>query len=127
MRRLVAALCLMLFASSAHGELRTRTVVGGKTTSMTVLTSWDVNCISISGYVKVLTKPQHGKLSNRVIDTTIPNSRFHDVPSNCYGKAIKGFEVLYTPEPGFHGKDTFTLDLIWAHHRATDTYTVIVE
>jgi hypothetical protein len=78
--------------------------------------------------VKVLTKPQHGKLSNRKISTPITISRFGPV-GKCYGKLIGGFEVYYTPAPGFRGSDQFSIELTWeaAHKHEIDSYVVTVQ
>jgi hypothetical protein len=94
-----------------------------------VHTAWDPRyCTSVFGVVKVSVKPQHGRLSNHLVDATIPQSRFGN-SGHCLGRPTKGFAVYYTPAPGFHGTDTFTLDLSWPAigKQATDMYTVTVQ
>jgi hypothetical protein len=79
--------------------------------------------------VKVSAKPQHGKLSNHVIDTAIPVAHRFGSSGQCSGQPTKGFAVFYTPVTGFHGTDTFTLDISWAPSgkQASDTFVVTVQ
>lgn len=116
-------------ASSAHAEHRTKTVPAERTTQIVVHTAWDpYYCGSVHGVVKVLTKPQHGRLSNRLIPTTIGLSRFGS-SGQCYGKPTTGFAIYYTPVRGFRGTDSFSFDIRWPviSRQATDTYTVNVQ
>src|SRR5664279_189727 len=107
---LIGCVVAFLAPSLAFAEFRTRTVVGGQTTRMAVHTSWSKDCKTNGGKAKVLTQPQHGKLSNRIVETTIQHNRTGS-DTSCVGRTIKGFEVNYTPQSNFHGTDNFSLEV----------------
>src|SRR4051794_39691122 len=110
-RRLICFALVLSWITGAQAESMTRTVTAGQTTRIAVYTGWDPKyCGSAFGVVKISVKPQHGKLSNRLIDTTIPNSRFGS-SGQCYGTPTKGLAVFYTVPRGFRGTDNFTLDV----------------
>jgi hypothetical protein len=131
MRKAVAVACLLLFhqINEAQAELWTRTVPAGQTTRVFVYKAWDRNCVSAFGVVKVSAKPQHGKLSNHIVDTAIPAAHRFGSSGQCSGQPTKGLAVFYTPGSGFHGTDTFTLDVSWAPSgkQASDTFVVTVQ
>ena len=122
---LLCVLTLMLPAT-ARAELRTRMANSGQTTRMVVARSWNLDCDINGGVVKVTAKPQHGKLTNHLIETTVPLNR--SGPNNsCLGRPTKGFEVDYTSERGFHGTDSFSLEVTTGLGRTfSDNYTVLV-
>jgi hypothetical protein len=94
---------------------------------MTVHTSWDKGCNTNGGVVSVVTRPEHGKLSNRVVALAIPNNKFGG-DNHCLGQPTKGFEVYYTPTRGFHGADSFTLQItIGSGATRVDRYAVMVK
>ena len=98
---------------SVHCPGQTMTVPAGRTTRVAVYTAWkpqETPCTSTFAVVKVATRPPHGKLSNHLIDTTIPASRL-DGSARCLGTPIKGLAVFYAPDRGFRGVDSFTLDV----------------
>jgi len=128
-RYLIAGFSLawtMIFASAAHAGSFTKTAAAGQTIHISYYYTWLPNCVPVTGTVTVRSKPQHGKLSNRIGHTTIQASRVVGV-DHCFGRPIKAFQVLYTPAPGFHGVDTFVLDLRFRRLDDTDTYTVYVQ
>jgi hypothetical protein len=51
-----------------HGKDFNLTAVSGQLTKMENYISWSDDCVSRSGVVKVLAKPQHGILSTRIVD-----------------------------------------------------------
>lgn len=119
----------LFWITGAQAQSRTRTVSAGQTARVAVYTAWDPQyCGSVFGVVKITVKPQHGKLSNRVIDTTIPNSRFGS-SGQCLGKPTKGFAIFYAAPGGFRGTDSFTLDVTWPAigRQSTDTYSITVQ
>ena len=73
--------------------------------------TWKADCRSAFGTVKVISKPQHGTISNHLIDWRIGISRRKGVPDQCFGRPIKALAVFYKPQPGYHGIDSFSLDL----------------
>jgi hypothetical protein len=120
------ALAVTIFGS-AHGKTLRRTAVSGKPTVMYEYGNWKSDCSSHGGIVKVLTKPQHGKLTPVRENVTIRASRFPRDMS-CYGKQIPGFVVYYTPQPGFVGFDTFAIEVTYPGHPPDiDTFSVDVK
>jgi hypothetical protein len=122
----------MAFASTsaALAENITRTALSGKTTTMFIYRSWTAgDCASASGVVRVLTKPQHGKLTPHPnVDTTIVRNRIRPSDSRCQGLPVKGFQVDYTSAPGYHGTDSFVIEAtFWHGGKIVDTFTVMVE
>ena len=123
----VAAM-LLATVGSAHAEALVRRALSGKTTRMFMYTSWNRDCSSKTGVVKVLAKPQHGTLTPRPdVDTTVGRNRVR--PNNsCFGMPIKGFQVDYTSRPGYRGTDSFVIEATFGTQATiVDTFTVIVE
>ena len=79
--------------------------------------------------VRVLAKPQHGKLTpHPSVDTTIVRNRFRPGDSRCQGVPVKGFQVDYRSTPGYHGTDSFVIEAtFWHGEKIVDTFTVTVE
>ncbi len=127
MKKLAAA-CVLAFgiAGVAQANDVSRTVASGQTAQMSNYRSWNNKCVSTPGVVKVLTKPRHGKLSTRIIDTTIGSPRIKR-KVDCRGVPTKGFQVNYTSDPGFHGTDNFSLDITWPTHADVDRFTITVQ
>jgi hypothetical protein len=131
MKWVLTSCILVVFSGTvAEADFRKKVVSAGQTTQLAVYTAWDpVNCGNVFGVVKVTAKPQSGKLSNALINTTVPIGRFTGRPGSCFGKPTKGFAVFYTPVRGFRGTDTFTVDISWpaVNRTATDTFFVTVQ
>ena len=91
--------------------------------------SWDPKtCISKSGVVKLLIKPQHGELTISLVDRIIEKSRFTDSMSVCAGKPIKSFQINYKSEPDFQGVDSFTVQATYGFKNrvVTDVFAITV-
>jgi len=125
--KVLAAACILVFGipGLARAKDLSRIVSSGQTAEMANYRSWNNNCVSGTGVVTVLAKPQHGKLSTRIIDTIIGNPRIKR-RVDCTGLPTKGFQVSYTSERDFHGTDNFSLDITWPTHRDVDHFTVTV-
>jgi hypothetical protein len=103
-----------------------RTAVSGKTTVMWRYASWGANCEAMDGVVKVLVKPQHGKLSHQDVEAIAESNRYNP-KDPCIGKLVQMFEVEYTSDPNFRGRDTFKIErTLWDGRRDIDTFTVYV-
>lgn len=106
-----------------------RTATSGQPKRIAAYHSWDPNsCKSLAATVTIASKPAHGVLIPHLVDTAITRSRFGSV-GRCAGTSIKALEIDYKSTRGFHGTDTFTLDVIfgWEHRQDKDTYTVTVQ
>lgn len=119
---------ICLFPNLVHAETFNRTVPPGRTTQVKIYRTWNPSdCSSAPGIVKVVTKPQHGKLASGSVSSTIPVNRLSG-RNQCLGKPIVGFAVNYTPAPGYHGPDTFTIDVVYERHAPiSDVYNVTVQ
>jgi hypothetical protein len=103
-----------------------REAVSGKTTKMWNYGSWDRNCETKGGVVKLLTKPSHGTATPRRTVAVAKFNRF-DPSDHCLGKPVSMFQVLYTSARGFHGTDTFQIERTLRYgRRDIDTFTVEV-
>lgn len=89
--------------------------------------TWLRNCDTTTGVFKVVTKPRHGTITANLVDWKIGASRVKGV-DRCFGKPIKAFRVDYISEPGFHGTDTFMIDVFFGatKRREIDTFSVTV-
>jgi hypothetical protein len=122
---------LILILSSPQvasaSEIR-KTALSSEQTKMWSYHSYDKDCHTGTGVVKVVSKPQHGVVSHHFTSAHVDYDHYGRVITNkCAGAPIKGFEVDYRSVRGFHGTDTFTLDVTWdwgAH--VIDNYTVNV-
>jgi hypothetical protein len=111
----------------AHAIAFNKTTPSGKAIQVHVYHSWNVDCVSIAGVVKVLGKPAHGRIANHVVNSKITTDHMGR-PVRCAGTPIKALEVIYTPERGFRGTDNFTLDATWGSgEHDVDTYTINVQ
>jgi hypothetical protein len=122
--------CFLFFGSSnsALGLDLNKTAVSGQTTQIKSYRTWDKNCQSRFGIVKLVTKPQHGKLTTRIADGKIRNNRLLGGPDHCFGTPIKTFKIDYTSVKGFRGVDTFTVDITFGSgRRDIDVITVTVQ
>lgn len=105
-----------------------KTALSGEQTKMWSYHSVNKDCQTGTGLVKVVSKPQHGVVSHHFTNAHVDKDHYGRVITNkCAGAPIKGFEVDYRSVRGFHGTDTFTLEVTWnAGKRVIDNFTVNV-
>ncbi len=85
------------------------------------------DCSASVGIVKVVSKPLHGKLIPVHVASRIPHNRMGSNDS-CFGKPAPGFEVRYTASAGFHGTDSFVIEVTYGNQApVTDSYSVSVQ
>jgi len=105
-----------------------REATSGKQTVMWKYGNWQKDCSPQVGTVRVLAKPQHGKLYPSRETITLKYNRFSPNSTDCIGKRIPGFVVYYTSSPGFRGTDTFQIELTHPNRGADiDNFTVQVK
>jgi hypothetical protein len=117
---------VLIFPIFSHAFTLQREAISGKKTVMWRYSLYRAGCLPEGGVVKVLAKPQHGKLSSSREIITLRRDRFTS-RTDCIGKQLPGFVVHYTSVPGFRGTDTFQIEL--THPRSgsdVDTFTVNV-
>jgi hypothetical protein len=106
-----------------------KTAPPGVATVMHHYFGWDPKtCHPLSGVVKLLIKPKHGKLMTGQVDRIINNSRFTG-RSVCAGHPGKAFQIRYTSDPNFRGVDSFTVRATygWENRVVIDTFTITVQ
>jgi len=127
MKSLLSVILIALFAPSmAAARPMNRTVASGQTSIVGRYFTWTADCSSAFGTVKVISKPQHGTIANRLVDAQIGISRRKRAADQCFGKPIKALAVTYRSAPGYHGPDYFTLDATFHAYREVDTFTINV-
>lgn len=103
-----------------------REALSGKATPMFSYSSWDRNCKSQTGVVKLLTKPAHGTATYTRKTLVAKFNRFN-AADPCLGKSFPMFQVVYSSTRGFRGTDTFQIErTLWDGRRDVDTFTVRV-
>jgi hypothetical protein len=126
-----ATLTLIAFTSLAHAQPIQRIVPAGKTTVVFTYRPYHRwTCDGASGIVKLLDKPQHGRVAHHLRPSTIPTmSRFTHGPTGCPPNPTTGFAITYTPNPGYHGPDRFSFDVDFTENRRReiDVFTIFVE
>ena len=128
MKRLGIAVSLVVCCLSAAADARSlsRTVSSGKTQQVLSYASWGEACSPRAGTVRLVTKPQHGKVQSRRSNLLITTARFGD--TKCIGKRIPGVAIDYTPDKGFRGTDSFVVNVKYhTHLPEDDTLTLTVE
>jgi hypothetical protein len=130
MQRLLAAtIALSTLSGPAEAELLSRTVPAGRTSTVFTYKP-QTSCRSAFAVAKLSVKPQHGRVSHNLTPAIMPSwNRITGRPTGCDGKPTTGFAVTYTPAPGFHGFDTFTLDVDFKEtgRQIVDVFTINVE
>lgn len=114
---------------AVHGaSAQSITARSGTTTLVHIYQSWNDDCTPNTGVVRVVRKPEHGKLTPSKVTSVIRRNRFSTVASACIGRTLPSFRVDYTPARGYHGLDSFVIEAIFGRRQPiTDVYTVSVE
>jgi len=127
MRALPVVLCLV--AGNAYAEDFVKSSKSGQPTLMHVYRSWNKDCTSNIGVVKVLSKPLHGTLKPSHVTSTIGTSRRNpERTEHCRGKSTDGFRVDYTSALNFRGTDHFQIQFSYGKRNTDiDNFTVNVQ
>jgi hypothetical protein len=127
---LLTVLPLIWSIPSANAKDITKTTASGVPALMYSYSAWKNDCSPDLGVVKVLVKPQHGKLAPRESLVTIKGlgRRYNNGSLACVGKSTPAFKVYYTPARGFRGTDNFKIEVTYRGHSPdVDTFTVEVQ
>ena len=124
---LAAALLAACLPGLAFARPVERTVASGQSAMVGRYFTWKADCSSAFGTVKVISQPQHGTITNHLIDAQIGVSRRKGGPDQCFGRPIKALAVFYKSQPGYHGIDSFSLDATFDAYRDVDTFTINVQ
>jgi hypothetical protein len=111
-RSAVYCLAIWLAASGAGlaaGMTFERDAASGQPKAVWIYRSWTPTCQETGGVTKVVTRPQHGKLSNRRVIEPVRSNRYNP-RDPCIGKIIPGLQVIYTSAPGYRGTDKFVIE-----------------
>ena len=109
--RLVWIVSIVVF-NSASARTFEQTVTAGRSTVIKTYRSWDTNCAPTKGVVKLQTRPQHGRLTVKNINSVVPEIDFANVRTACAGKPSPGFQITYMPVPGYVGIDSFSVNVL---------------
>ncbi len=107
MRYLACALLAgAVLAAPASAQTRSKVVAAGQTSVIDTQTLFSRTTCKTQPPPRMSLdrKPRHGRVDFRRARMTIQNSN-----SNCDGRRALGMQVLYTPNPGFRGQDTFVV------------------
>lgn len=121
----VLALTSLLSANEAMSESFVRSAKSGVSTKVYTYHAHNEDCSEAGGVIKVLTKPQHGKL--RPSRDVSPMKRQRFGPDACAGKAMSGFRVDYTSTPGYRGVDSFVIEYTRHGKTMLDSFSVNVD
>jgi hypothetical protein len=131
MKKRVAAALAILVLCPAQAQHFSRSVPAGKTSTVFIYRPFvRSTCDAASAVATLAVKPQNGRVSHFLKPSTIPVfDRFAHNPTGCAPKPTTGFAVTYTPNAGFHGVDTFSLDVDFKDvgRRETDTFEITVQ
>lgn len=130
-KSLAAALAVLALSSPVQAQPIARIVPAGRTTVVFTYTPIRPGtCSGAIGVVKLIVKPRHGRAAHHLRAAYIPTvSRFTHRPTGCPPNPTTGFAITYTPDPGFRGEDTFTLDADFtdAGRHEIDVFSIYVE
>jgi len=124
--KLIFAAILLLPAMADAKEVA-KTARSNVPTRVYTYFSWDENCQSTTGVVRLVSKPLNGQLKTSEVSETINKSRTTQQVSRCAGTSIRGFRVDYISNPGFRGEDHFKTEVNYKNKRPEiDNFTVDV-
>jgi hypothetical protein len=94
--RALAISCILIVITPHFADARvlTKTAKAGQATVMQVYITWKYDCSMDAGIVKVLVKPQHGKLIPRLGPHRVGVGRYTG-SRQCEGTIGRGFHVYY--------------------------------
>jgi hypothetical protein len=131
MRIVLMMVCVLICGPTiAHAKTLLKTVSSGVETLMYSYATWkSKDCSPEIGVVKVLAKPQHGKLTPKETAGTIRTRGLRYAgPAACIGKPTPVFKVYYISEGGFRGSDRFKIEVTYRGRPPdVDTFTVDVK
>src|SRR5262245_49045285 len=118
---------LLACCAVASAKPMDKTVTSGEPVIVARYYTWNRDCTGAFGVVNVVSKPQHGTISKSLVETKIGESRRKGGADQCFGKPIKALAVTYKSEPGYHGPDSFALDVTFKAYRDVDRFTITVQ
>ena len=126
MKAAFASTALMFLGSPCDANSFTVQAASGEPKTVYVYRNWDKDCRERGGVVRVVTKPEYGRLSReRVVATMKTQGRSLD--THCNGVTIPGLQIQYTSARGFRGIDRFTLERTLPNGRVdVDSFTMEV-
>jgi hypothetical protein len=111
----------------ASARSRDQTVASGRPIVVARYYTWNGDCSGRTGVATVLRKPRHGTISKGFVSWKIGESRRKGGTDRCFGRPIDALAVTYKSQPGFHGGDSFSVEIAYPGYRDTDTFTMNVQ
>ncbi|KIZ41287.1 MULTISPECIES: hypothetical protein [Rhodopseudomonas] len=118
-------LLLVFLPNAASADSFVRNVRSGVETKVFSYHAHRRDCSEKAGVIRVVTKPQHGRLIPGREVSTLKRNRFNPEDA-CVGAQLNGFRVNYRSEPGYRGEDSFVIEYTLPRRSVTDYFTVIV-
>jgi hypothetical protein len=113
--------------ATANAGSFVRVAKSGVPTRMYTYHAHQRDCSENFGVIKVVTQPQHGRLTPTRDVSTFKSNRFNPADP-CIGSALKGFRVDYTSSVAYRGADNFAIEYSNSQRVfAVDYFTVHVE
>ena len=124
----IGGLALVLaLAHCAQAETISKSVPSGQSSKIDHFTGWNDDCSFKSLNIDIVSKPSHGQVTSRIASGVIPPNAKTGSSGSCAGKPTKVLEVYYRPEKGFHGSDSFTVNMSFGGPGTYFYYTVTVQ
>jgi len=110
----LTASLLCVQAALAKDLVLTRHAVSGVDSGISKERSWDRHCNPVSVTVTVTKNPTHGQITVLAgVKSTIPESTLRSGSAGaCAGKPATGNEIRYKSNPGFHGTDSVSYNVV---------------
>lgn len=103
MLKRISLLAALLVVSGAAAHAETYSVPAGESSVMIDWANVDENCQTIGKpKAKIVKAPQHGKITFQWTSITLDKNY-----GTCEGKHAKSMRVIYTPDRGYTGPDSF--------------------
>src|SRR5262245_44581793 len=109
-RSTLSAIAIVVAASSQDNAAAmefARDALSGQPKAVWTYRNWNDQCQETGGITRVVTRPQHGRLSNKRVSSSIFNR--YNPRDPCAGKSIGGLQVIYTSDRGYRGTDQFMI------------------
>ena len=104
-------LAVLFPVTPALAKTISKTVAPGRASNIDHYTGWNNDCSFMVIKIDVATKPAHGSVSTRITNGRIAAHADIGSAGTCAGKPTKVLNLYYNPAPGYHGSDSFSVNM----------------